>query len=776
MATQHRPDFLAFPRENMEKRARETKFREAFVWPQVNQEDLIYSKTLLLFMNARGRHLPEGFACADLRSVDLGLQQGAIRPCFLNGYTMMLRGQTSAESYGKLIAWDEDDRAREWARSGAQMKVGNGLLVLEIQQRILKFLVNCCRSILHEMSDALLRGPDVPVQIEPLPLTLDPGSRPSLATIIAETPYKAPAELNLTRLQDIISQARGAADDHILMLREDPGFFLEQMKLIAEHQAGHLACADKFKKTDCNSPKFWDAVLRQMCLSAYGRLFHFSQIQGELQKLKRLKARNPGPFTWDSKIPDAYSKALHRLRQLLNRACAWQFGLLRRSVPASPPMRARFERYIKPRDPGVTCECHRCLLEEEIEGPFSYTSGESCGCSSCWHVQSKMHIANSEVLWIFTILSDEKKRDDFRLSDLMDELDRRMRKAKELVTPLVATYVSDLSVFAECLRQLSLFHPWSATADRAPKDFCKALVDELHAESSATTDFMFQLDRVSLFRDQPALDALFAYPVEKRRTRVTVDRMRAAEWNLDSLWADFEDLFKDDVQAIIQLMSPCFCCELQRTPPWAGPVETEKPAPPPPPPAKLETTTYELLQHQRSTAAEPLREISINARALSTPKVRVKTRAPSHSPHAHSKPIAPKTSSPLSTKSSPPPTTTAPPKIKVSKRALKAFAFLFPTPAGGAPGELPWTEFLAAMASAGFTTEKMHGSAWLFAPTEYARRCGGRRGGLEEEAVRNIQFHEPHPLAKIWFWYGRRIGRRLERAYGWSLETFEGHD
>jgi hypothetical protein len=37
--------------------------------------------------------------------------------------------------------------------------------------------------------------------------------------------------------------------------------------------------------------------------------------------------------------------------------------------------------------------------------------------------------------------------------------------------------------------------------------------------------------------------------------------------------------------------------------------------------------------------------------------------------------------------------------------------------------------------------------------------------GLDVE--RSIQFHEPHPAGKIPFRVARRIGRRLERAYGW---------
>jgi hypothetical protein len=63
------------------------------------------------------------------------------------------------------------------------------------------------------------------------------------------------------------------------------------------------------------------------------------------------------------------------------------------------------------------------------------------------------------------------------------------------------------------------------------------------------------------------------------------------------------------------------------------------------------------------------------------------------------------------------------------------------------------------MDSAGFSAEKLQGSAWKFTP---------RRLDVEG----SINFHEPHPSNKIAFYVARRFGRRLERAYGWKGEQF----
>ena len=98
--------------------------------------------------------------------------------------------------------------------------------------------------------------------------------------------------------------------------------------------------------------------------------------------------------------------------------------------------------------------------------------------------------------------------------------------------------------------------------------------------------------------------------------------------------------------------------------------------------------------------------------------------------------------------------------FKLKSRAFKVFKCLFYNPAqADLPGEVSWADFLFAMGATGFAPEKLFGSVWQFTPT-----------GLDVE--RSIQFHEPHPVAKIPFRNARRIGRRLNRAFGWHGGMF----
>jgi hypothetical protein len=101
------------------------------------------------------------------------------------------------------------------------------------------------------------------------------------------------------------------------------------------------------------------------------------------------------------------------------------------------------------------------------------------------------------------------------------------------------------------------------------------------------------------------------------------------------------------------------------------------------------------------------------------------------------------------------------PVFKVSPASLKVFNTLFFTPgSAGNVGEVPWIDFLRAMASTGFAAQKLYGSISQFTPTNL-------------DCERSIQFHEPHPEVKIRFTVARRMGRRLTRAYGWYGGMFE---
>ena len=88
------------------------------------------------------------------------------------------------------------------------------LLVLKIQHKLLSFLVQFYKLILHDLPPESLTSQSVPVQPEPL-FPMDKTKWSSLAVVAAETTYQVPARLDLKQLQAIISAKRSEAEHHI---------------------------------------------------------------------------------------------------------------------------------------------------------------------------------------------------------------------------------------------------------------------------------------------------------------------------------------------------------------------------------------------------------------------------------------------------------------------------------------------------------------------------------------------------------------------------------
>lgn len=185
MATSHRPDLAAFFKTGSRSQARDSSL-EPYKWPYVNLEDLLKSKLLLLFLNSRGRHTPDAFARADLEACHFGMTSGKFMPAYLNEYVMLFADRHTEDTYGKLIAWADHPDAFDWMVSKYGTLPGEGLLLLEIQERLYTFLVKCCKEMLHDMSEDSWADTSLPAQPEPPSVSGNETGLASLATAAAE--------------------------------------------------------------------------------------------------------------------------------------------------------------------------------------------------------------------------------------------------------------------------------------------------------------------------------------------------------------------------------------------------------------------------------------------------------------------------------------------------------------------------------------------------------------------------------------------------------------
>lgn len=155
----HRPDFQAFAGHN-----KSIKYRDSYIWPYINQEDLLTTKTLPMLLNSRGRHHPSNFAAVDFDATKMGRVSNAVELIFLDNHSMIMDDLTeNIKNYGKLVAWSESPDDFEWMTKQKQCIPGEGLLILEIQERLLTFLVQCCSQLLHDIPESTLTSDSFPV-------------------------------------------------------------------------------------------------------------------------------------------------------------------------------------------------------------------------------------------------------------------------------------------------------------------------------------------------------------------------------------------------------------------------------------------------------------------------------------------------------------------------------------------------------------------------------------------------------------------------------------
>jgi hypothetical protein len=152
MSTSHRPDmdenvFLNVATQDITNPRRGS---ESTAWPYINLEDLVEPNALPVFMDARGRNLPDKFAHADLELAPVYKLRKEFLAIRRDNCTMMFLGQRCAETYGEIIEWDSASATLDSIKKGHATHPDQGLRILTIQQGIWTFLHRCTALILAD--------------------------------------------------------------------------------------------------------------------------------------------------------------------------------------------------------------------------------------------------------------------------------------------------------------------------------------------------------------------------------------------------------------------------------------------------------------------------------------------------------------------------------------------------------------------------------------------------------------------------------------------------
>lgn len=751
MNANHRPDFNAArrPRSSLKK-----SDRDAFMWPDMNQEDLLRPRTLLILLNSRGRNLPCAFWNHDLDACHVGYTLSAINESYLNRHAMLFQDRTTAETYGELRSFDISAEGYELLRTG--LSPGTGLVVLEIQQRIMQFLVDCCKEILHDIPAATIL--DAEVQAEPKISTSTTSGFTSLSEMRSDAAYRLPERVDFPRLKAIFHAKRSAAEDHIWQLREDPSYFVETLREGMDHRYEHVKSASGGSHGNLQSSKehlVWRPVISNVVAAADYYLEIWTQLcemTDEHEEL--LMKRDPKQeLLEEEKMNVTYFKVF------LQHAMRGPLAQLKAGFHSNPQIRPYYVRKIdddeRARKTGI------CALSLKTNSPLAKGRGAP----------------EESLIWLVDHLVEEGMETPFGIVNIVDELGRLLQNepgAKNLISPHIANVISDLAVLTEALRQLDVYKgklhaaPMMEMKDERGRTIKGLTVPWINMLSDIEGKKPQEFYKLAL-----PTNGRFHYPVDKRRTKENHEAMQIAERNLDEFWGQVDQNLEVKRQWHLDHLAECDkCCDcgvetavrkllsgsryVQRTGDWVEPNKSE--------PVGNTQSEFD------AAARRPLSELYFDLEHRTERTIaRDHKHAHNHQhhDHSHAKPKTKTRGTPAEKENLPPPAEPTPsgqldaqPTFALDAKALKVFRTLFFTPStSSTPGEVPWTDFLHAMAATGFTAEKSYGSAWNFTPR-----------GLDVE--RSVQFHEPHPSGKIPYRICRSHGRRLERAYGWHGGMF----
>ncbi|KAF1842159.1 uncharacterized protein K460DRAFT_420100 [Cucurbitaria berberidis CBS 394.84] len=711
--------------------------------PDINLEDLLRQKTLLAFLNARGRNHPATFAGTELVKCPLHAWEDEPLWKRLAKWTMEFSCNTDETFYGRMKKWKYTGKAKRFVYAGQGFHPGNGIQVINIQLLTYSFLTTCCIKILHDLvggeNDIYMHA----IKPEPSSLSLDSADYNTLAEAAQLAPYGIPSQLDFNRLRGLIFAKVNDLEDHIWALREDPGYFAEVFQDHKSHRAEFLAATSgQTHNVLKRSPKtITNLILRNMVVDPYFMLYHWHECLRLVDALEDTARRNNFYFPPTESLPTEYYDTFIKLWQILYAIHTDTHECFRQRVPASPPLRPFFIKTVA--DPNS----HLCrfVINKNRAGTDGVTRRFITALSMIWN-------------------KTEPPVQGFDTE--LDELDRLVTSepsARALITPLVWADFSQLSTSSECIHQIRSYQPW---ATRMERDMQLPTLEgtskvELKYEN-IIEDYMAFTDKWSTIVRQKRFegadlasvgdpgDGRFTYPIIGERNRTNTELLCKAENHLDVFWQSVDAYCKKMVGARFPDLLDRDITHgrtLRRTPAWEDPAPAQKATEK----TFLNTPKYDCQPCSLTNHEEASEEIGKFEKLSLSTEVKPKARGADLAQEANT---------------SPPKSPDIAPSLalhatkKVDKRSLKVFKALFYTPlSSDIPGELQWTDFLHAMTKLGFSVKKLRGSAWKLTPGDFG--VGG-----------SIQFHEPHPGKRLSLECARRYGRRLEMRYGWTSEMF----
>ncbi|KXT16820.1 hypothetical protein AC579_6795 [Pseudocercospora musae] len=749
MSATHRPDFENMRSIKKQASRKRTCRTAAYLWPQINLEDLQTRNLLLHFLKSRGRNLPDTFRTADVKTAHLG--DGWDRSldyeqyfedycCDFHYYEhhdhegaklcLLFEEKCSPSFYGTVIT----SHIKELLPYQFKFlrRSHEGLLSLEIQQGIYRFLLSCAKRILHDIAPAqFFLAPSVPEP--PIPEARSNEYHSISAHSLKEC-YSVPQKLDLPRLRLLVDSRRASAEDHLWLLKEDPAYLVDVLREWMEHGVSH-------DDRDCNGNDCWNTCAGIAITYSFEMYVFWDDLCRKLKTMPEI----------DVQLARADKERVKLSRQDEDRWAAlidvvWHLVVqpishLESGIPCSPRLRHQYSYH----------------PEKERKGR--------------WRLRSGASDAERRIDQLWYSISREEQRDRHGLLGLIQEFQYMLdtdAEAAQYIDPWLMTHFSDIALCAELMHSADALAPWLDENKAAMLCYRPSVEKQIDKLRTLQSKLRLGIHHVS-YGDHmiwaPMDKGWLDYPIDRISSLANNTQIRLAELRLDAFWKSLEsgvakaEGFSLDKVIKCRLSRPR---TLFRTAPWV-----ERPATIPTPP----TTPNE-----KRRRPEPLCEMDSNIQHGSNiplakkdlvkarPKDKKKTRGTpaAQDPRLPAQPVA------------------VAPKVErfmIPKRAYRTLSTLLPSPieAQQPRPELAWEEILFAFNAIGLQPTKLYGSAWIFSPVPKGEIRGNDRDGVitigKMDLERSIQFHEPKEVRrgqKVPRGMVRTFGRRLKHAFGWE--------
>ncbi|KAL8784879.1 MAG: hypothetical protein Q9213_003692 [Squamulea squamosa] len=348
----HRPDFVVLRNEDRPNRKTKIAADFALRFPHINLEDLSQARPLLWMLDSRSRSFPSCFTNADRDSIRVGLRSKLLVPKYMRGYAMYLNGEWSREAYGRLLSWMEDRQAILKCYQGIALNPGMRLLILKIQRDVLQFLVRISMAILHDIPALdFVKSPLSISSCTAVPETLAreeesfclksrTNEHELLRGNILEAPYRTPDVFNYTRFKSLAEAKCQEAQDHLLLLHEDPGFFAEMIHEGCGHTVEAILNPQYNPRFTFLTDAAWDEAISRVLMQAYHDVFMWRCVSQLLDELIITWTEQRSHIKLGEALPELYWKIFSRLGYLIECVLKGYLNPLPECMSAVPTFRS----------------------------------------------------------------------------------------------------------------------------------------------------------------------------------------------------------------------------------------------------------------------------------------------------------------------------------------------------------------------------------------------------------------------------------------------------